>query len=336
MFNFCCVHQNGYIEYIELANITNYIKNYCKTHNKSLGSSYLNFHQNTDHLISLQEYDNKCVIIKEKTKWNLVEKQINHVETGWLYSNIIKKIDIVVLLSFHIMNNTKIPYTNDVIDIIEQGNFEKILELSNIDPSTIYGKHLDMLFSKCTNIAIIKHFIDKYQNIEYIDENNKKITNYIMENPSEITIESFKYIVSKGINLDHTYPDGHKLIHSLFILYESSFHHKLFYQNLFEYVVQLNIDLFSTISGGISILHLVCAYGSIPMVKLLLNRYLESHSLSDVINNQTDNGDTPLHYVCKYNPDILLISLLLDSGANKYIINNEGDMPFNCINVNTK
>ena len=195
---------------------------------------------------------------------------------------------------------------------------------------------MDILFAKCTDITILIHFISACNDVNYVDENNKTIFNYIIENPTSATIDLVKYIVNNNkINMEYQNKKNYKYIHTLVELYDKTYMYKNIYENILEYLIESDIDLISVTNKGWNLLHYICAYGSEKLIKLLIMKYKLKHNDCDIllINRETNEGDTPLHLVCKYKYGCNIIKFMIDNGADKTICNKENYMAFNYIPV---
>jgi hypothetical protein len=333
-----CYTNNNIKKYTNLTNIVDIIKIYCSTNNKSLGSNYYTYFENhnIDDLLKDTNYNNKCMLLKKEDMWELIEKKIDIVETGWIYSNKIKQPSINILQTYNIINLCEEKYNNDLIDTIKNGKFDNLYKYCTIKNSLLMSKHYDILFSGCKNIDIIKHFIDICDDIEHIDENNKKIINYVVENPTNITLDIVKYlIINKNIDIEWINNDGQKLVHIVIKLYNKSFMYKNIYDDIIIYLIGLDIDLISNTYNNFNLLHYVCMYGSENTIKTLVIKYnnINNIDIVELINSKTVDGDTPLHLICKYKYGINLIKFMIDNGANKSIYNKKGYFPFNYIPV---
>ena len=74
--------------------------------------------------------------------------------------------------------------------------------------------------------------------------------------------------------------------------------------------------------SSVSYTHLLRQYNVLPFVALVLNNKADP-------NFKNDFGDTPLHYLVKYNirsPERYAVAkLLIEKGANPNIANNKGE-----------
>jgi len=333
--HFCYTEQNK-VNYVTLGNMIENIKTFCYENNKLLGSNYLTFSENfkIDDLLVNTNYDNKCVIMKYDDKWELVEKTVQIMETGWFYSNKINKCEINVLQTYNIIQLNNKKYTNEIINIIEKNDFIKLLDHKIINNCLLMEKHYDILFSKCNNIAILIHFINVCSDLEHIDENNKKIFNYIIENPTNITLDIVKYIVDNNkINMEFENNNNEKYIHIIIEFYNKTYFYKNIFEDVLLFLIGSNIDLISVTNKGWNLLHYICAYGSENLIKTLIIKYKCTYNNcdTDIINGKTYDGNTPLHIICKYKYGINIIKFMIDNGADKTIFNNDKYLPFNYI-----
>ena len=324
--------------FIEIINIIKIIKTFCSINNKSLGSNYLNYSNiyNKDDLLNDPCYNNKCVIIQYDDRWELIEKVSETIETGWFYTNKIKQNKLVVLQTYHIMKVQNNEYINEVENIIESNEFSKLLDHKVIKNCLLMGKYLDILFSKCKEITILIHFIDACDDLEFIDENNKKLVDYVIENPTDVTLEIIKYLVNnKKINVEYANKNGYKLVHNIISFYNRTHFYKNIYEEILCFLIGLDIDLISMTNKGWNLLHYVCAFGSDNLIKTLIMQCKCKYEDCDqnIINGKTKDGDTPLHLICKYKYGINIIKFMIDNGADKTIYNDKKYLPFNYIPV---
>lgn len=74
---------------------------------------------------------------------------------------------------------------------------------------------------------------------------------------------------------------------------------------------------------GCKPLHIVCRYGHIKTLRILLSY----DTIIKNINSTENLGDTPLHYACLFNKKAKIVRLLLSKGANINVGNIRGDTP---------
>lgn len=338
MNNFYYVLDNNEICYVEMVDIINNIKKFCINNKKSLGTSYLNYSDKftKENLLNMTDYDNKCVIIKYDNKWELVEKKIYIVNNGWLFNNIITKKEINILRTYFFIkkDNNKIVFENNIniYDIIENNKFDDIINVSTkFDISLLKSYHLDILFEKCSSIDTIKYFIDNVVDLEYIDENNKKIIDYVIENPTNITFDIIRYLIEKNINLEYQYNDSTKIIHKIMMMYKIKKNNRDIYDKIIRFLINWDINLeYETINKW-NLIHYICAYGTTDLIKNVLDKYHNMNILKKYINNQTNSGNTPLHHICMNNITIDIVEYMFMYGAEKYIKNNNDQTPYHCI-----
>ena len=72
-----------------------------------------------------------------------------------------------------------------------------------------------------------------------------------------------------------------------------------------------------------NILHIMISDNKCDKIKKLLEKGLKYGYLDYIINKQNKEGDTPLHLAVK-NKNYSIASLLIDYGANKNIMNCQG------------
>lgn len=319
--------------YTDIFSIITLIKHICFTKNKILGINYMSFseiyNEGIEKLLTMDEYNNKCVIIQENDKWLLVEKKIRNVETGWLYSNIINEPFIEIIQTFYKLHNFT-EEQNDISKIIENNDFNKLLLCEKINNTVLVAKDYNILFSKCENAYTIIHFINVLIDIKFIDENNKRIIDYVIENPSSISLDIFKYImeIDNSVILE-----AENILHKLIMLYDKSFINKNIYEGLILYIIgQQNVKFDKCINNTWSIIHYICAFTSYDIIKFTLE-VMDYMNKLELINIKTDTGLTPLHLICKYKYGIKEITLLLKYGADKYSVDIKGHTPFNYIPI---
>lgn len=99
------------------------------------------------------------------------------------------------------------------------------------------------------------------------------------------------------------------------------------YKKVKNILTSNDVDINVVDDKGNTILHLAIINKNIEVVKTILK---DSTGLN--INFANNMGNTPLHQAA-LNNDLIMISLLINYGADKYIMNNYGETPYNLYDI---
>ncbi len=175
-------------------------------------------------------------------------------------------------------------------------------------------REIHHVFSK-RNDEIVKFFIDLGFNLELKHKGTKPI-HFLCKNENKITLDTFKRLIDKGIDLESKDSEGNKPIHYLCHNYEIS-------ANILKIFIDKGIDLESKDSDDNKPIHILCMYShtTVDTFKIFIDKGID-------LESRNSNGYKPIHYLCEYgNNDTL--TYFLDLNISLGDSNNYGIVPFN-------
>ena len=95
------------------------------------------------------------------------------------------------------------------------------------------------------------------------------------------------------------------------------------HKKLKDIIVSSDIDHNILDEKGNTILHLAIKHDNLKTVKVILK-----HAVNINVNFKNNAGNTPLH-LAAMNNDLVTISLLINYHADKYVMNDQGETPYN-------
>lgn len=173
----------------------------------------------------------------------------------------------------------------------------------NSDANKIF---IQLLFENSNNLIEI---------IERLIPLNFKVDDWILYRlAKDLKINELEYLSNKGFEIDKIDDNGENVLFKIFEQTTYNFTQETFqdFKDIFERLIKLNVDYSCKNSYGRNLIHQAIIYGANES----LLKYIVSLDID--INEQDNDGFTPLHFVSKsisFNT-LNLINILLENGAS--------------------
>jgi ankyrin repeat protein len=185
-----------------------------------------------------------------------------------------------------------------VIEIVRSGSYSKLPSVSkfNLQP-LIDHKLMQMILEKCPS-DIIKHVIDRSNDLECKNSKGWYIINYFLRYSTSLDL--IKQIIDKGVSLEHSDNEKWRPIH-----------YACRYQkfDVIGYLINRGVDLEAEDNEKWRPIHYVCRFQATDfnLIKVIIDKGVN-------LEVETDGGQRPLDILCRHST-MEAVKFIIDRGV---------------------